>query len=166
MMNTETDTALPTTMSPTLSLREASAQEIQLELIRRRKFNAFDGQRVVASLLEHRDLWEAVMMERLAISNPGKLPVLGMVKLRDLPADEWNVDTLYILTRNTDDAERLAEIITMEKFRPEAKAVAVADGRIFAMGSLDEVPRKLGKAEHRVDDRFQDKCSVAVNSLK
>jgi hypothetical protein len=28
---------------PTLQLGEATAQDIQLELIRRRKFNAFDG---------------------------------------------------------------------------------------------------------------------------
>jgi hypothetical protein len=136
-MNTETDTALPTTMSPTLSLREASYQEIQLELIRRRKFNAFDGERVVATLLEHRDLWEAVMMERLAVSNPGRLPVLGMVKLRDLPADEWNVDTLYILTRNTDDAERLAEIIRMEKW----------GGLVDVHSDPDDVDCALGGAE-------------------
>jgi hypothetical protein len=87
----------------------ASLQEIQLELIRRRRFHAFDGERVAARLRQHRDLWEAVMMDRLAISHPGSLPTLGLMKLRDLAKDEWNVDTLYILARNEKDAEKLAE---------------------------------------------------------
>ena len=75
-------------------LGEASCQEIQLELIRRRRFNGFDGERVVSVLLAHRALWEAVVMDRLAISHPGHLPVRGIRKRRDLPHDEWNVDTL------------------------------------------------------------------------
>jgi hypothetical protein len=93
-----------------MPLVEASVQEIQLELIRRRNFNAFNGERVAATLLKHRELWEAVMMDRLAISNPGLLPTLGMLKLRDLPHGDWNVDTLYILTSNQQNAEKLAEI--------------------------------------------------------
>jgi len=101
---------------PKIPLGEASFQEIQLELIRRRKFNAFDGQRVAAMLLKHRDLWEAVMMDRLAISNPGRLPSLGMIKLRDLLDDDWNVDTLYILTRNHENAQKLAEIFRMDRW--------------------------------------------------
>jgi hypothetical protein len=106
----------PATAIPSLEeikfkpLSAASCQEIQLELIRRRRFNAFDGERVAATLWAHRDLWEAVMMDRLAISNPGHLPALGMRKLRDLPQDDWNVDTLYILTRNRANADRLAKI--------------------------------------------------------
>lgn len=91
-------------------LAEATCLDIQLELIRRRKFNAFSGERVAAALLEHRDLWDAVMMDRLAISNPGRLPSLGMVKLRDLARNDWNVDTLYILARNQDNADKLAQL--------------------------------------------------------
>lgn len=72
-------------------LSEATCLEIQLELIRRRRFNSFCGERVAKALLEHRDLWDAVMMDRLAISNPGRLPSLGMVKLRDLARNDWNV---------------------------------------------------------------------------
>jgi len=49
------------------------------------------------------------------------------------------------------------KIITMEKFMPEAAAVAVADGRIFAVGSLDEVRQKLGKTKFTVDDSLKDK---------
>ena len=100
----------------TLPLSEATAQDIQLELIRRWQYNAFDGERVAAKLWEHRDLWEAVMMDRLAISDPGRLPAMGLIKLRDLPYNEWNVDTLYILTPDKEAAKRLAEIFKMEEW--------------------------------------------------
>ena len=52
------------------------------------------------------------------------------------------------------------KIITMEKFVPEATAIAVSDGRIFAVGSLDQVREKLGKAEYKLDERFKDKVLV------
>jgi hypothetical protein len=41
---------------PKLALGEATAQDIQMEIIRRWKFNAFDGERVAGQLWEHRDL--------------------------------------------------------------------------------------------------------------
>ena len=91
-------------------LGEATVQEIQLELIQRSSFNSFEGERVVASLLAHKNLWEAVCMDRLAISKLGKLPASGLIKLRDLPADVWNVDTLYILTPNAECAKKLARV--------------------------------------------------------
>jgi len=47
-----------------INLRDASVQDIQLELIRRTSFNAMRGERVVASLLRHRDLWKAVLLDR------------------------------------------------------------------------------------------------------
>jgi hypothetical protein len=111
---TAVETPLEKIMSTPLS--EASIQDIQLELIRRRHFHAFDGHRVADCLMQHRDLWEAVMMDRLAISHPGSLPTMGLMKLRDFPNDEWNVDTLYILTRTKEDAERLAEILNQRKW--------------------------------------------------
>ena len=43
-------------MNENLLLRHATVQDIQLELLRRTKFNALDGERIVASLLKHRDL--------------------------------------------------------------------------------------------------------------
>lgn len=45
-------------------ITEATVQELHLELIRRGSFNAFDGKRVVESLLAHRELWEAVVIDR------------------------------------------------------------------------------------------------------
>ena len=118
-------------------LSEAGIQEIQLELIRRRQFNAFDGQRVVDCLQQHRDLWEAVMMERLALSHPGGLPTLGLMKLRDLSKDEWNVDTLYILTSNRENAERLAEIFSLRQW----------GGMVDIHTQWDEVDSALGGAK-------------------
>ena len=52
-------------MKETPSLRDASAQEIQLELIRRTSFNALDGEKVHASLLAHRDLESLVHSREL-----------------------------------------------------------------------------------------------------
>jgi len=118
-------------------LCETSCQEIQLELIRRHRFNAFDGERVAAGLLDHRDLWEAVMMDRLAVSNPGRLPSLGMVKLRDLPHGEWNVDTLYILTRSKAMADKLAQIFNVRKW----------GGMVSVYADHEDVDNALGGAE-------------------
>ena len=51
-------------MNDSALLREATVQEIQLELIRRTKFNAFDGERIHASLMKHRTYWQAVLLDR------------------------------------------------------------------------------------------------------
>ncbi len=99
---------------PLMPLGEATAQDIQLEIIRRWRFNDFDGPTVAAILFEHRDLWEAAMMDRLALSGWGNLPAMGLIKLRDLPYNLWNVDTLYLLATNKEAAQKLAEIFNVE----------------------------------------------------
>ena len=106
----------PTEKIKSKPLGQATVQEIQLELIRRRSFHAFDGQQIAECLLRHRDLWEAVMMDRVAISHPGSLPTMGLMKLRDFARNEWNVDTLYILTRNKLAAEKLAGILNKRQW--------------------------------------------------
>lgn len=118
-------------------LRYATTQEIQLELIRRRSFRAIDGQRVAECLTQNRDLWEAVLMDRLAISHPGSLPTLGLMKLRDLSSDEWNVDTLYVLTRSKEDAEKLAEVFDRRKW----------GGLVDVYADPEEVDNALGGAK-------------------
>ena len=118
-------------------LAEATIQEIQLELIRRRNFHAFDGERIADCLMQHRDLWEAVMMDRLAISHPGSLPTMGLMKLRDFPKDVWNVDTLYILTRSREDAEKLAEILNKRQW----------GGMVDVHTDPEEVDNALGGAK-------------------
>src|SRR2546425_11800104 len=95
-------------------LANATIQEIQLELIRRTQYNALNGEQVLASLLAHADLWEAVMLDRLGLSKPGKLPSMGLIKLRDLSDKFWNADTLYVLTPNAECASRLAKVIEKE----------------------------------------------------
>jgi hypothetical protein len=95
------------------SLRDASVQEIQLELLRRSCWNALDGERIHASLMKHRDLWLAVLLDRPGVANyaePSFLLMSGLIKLRDLPDNFWNADTLYILTATHAQAEELARI--------------------------------------------------------
>ena len=63
-------------MNESLLLRDASVQDIQLELLRRTSFNALDGERVCASLLKHRALWTAALLDRPGVPNyaePGTL---------------------------------------------------------------------------------------------
>jgi hypothetical protein len=84
-------------MSESISLRDATVQDIQLELIRRTRFNDFDGEKVCASLLRHRDLWRAALLDRPGVPNYAEPTILlagGLIKLRDLSDDIWNADTL------------------------------------------------------------------------
>jgi hypothetical protein len=118
-----------------LLLTDATAQDIQLELIRRHQYNAFDGQNVAASLLQHSNLWQAVMMDRFCFSNPGQLPQAGLIKLRDLPGNDWNVDTLYILTPDVASARQLEEIAEREGWAGEVRVHDDADEVMSALGT-------------------------------
>jgi hypothetical protein len=100
-------------MVESISLRDASVQDIQLELLRRTSFNGLDGGKVGADLLKHRELWLAVLLDRPGVPNylePGLLLTSGLIKLRDLPDDFWNADTLFILTPTRQAAKRLGAI--------------------------------------------------------
>ncbi|MBV7331638.1 hypothetical protein KFU94_26070 [Chloroflexi bacterium TSY] len=100
----------PKQFTPQIMLGEATVQEIQLELIRRTRPGETDGDRIVADLLAHTELWESAIMERFCFSNPGKLPTIGLIKLRDLPYNFWNADSLYILTPDVASARKLADL--------------------------------------------------------
>jgi hypothetical protein len=89
-----------TTTEESPRLTEATVQEIQLELIHRHQHNYFDGEEVAEDLTAHREWWEAVLMDTSA----------GLVKLRDLGDNFWNVDTLYILATNEPNARRLEKL--------------------------------------------------------
>jgi len=52
------------------------------------------------------------MLDRF--SNPGSLPTMVLIKLRDLSSNFWNADTLYVLTPDAASARRLAEVIEQE----------------------------------------------------
>lgn len=109
-------------MSETKTVRDASVQDIQLELIRRTSYNVLDGERVYASLLAHRDLWLAVLLDRPGVPNyahPRHLMTVGLIKLRDLPDNLWNADQLFVLTRTRAQAREMAAAIGREDWGGE-----------------------------------------------
>ena len=53
-------------------------------------------------------------MDRFGLSGSGGLPPAGLIKLRDLPHNIWNVDTLYILCPDAARARRLGELAETE----------------------------------------------------
>jgi hypothetical protein len=109
-------------MSESIPLRDASVQEIQLELLRRTSFNALDGERIYNSLLKHRSLWRAALLDRQGVPNYAKPRLLlmgGLIKLRDLEDNFWNADMLYLLTSNRQAADELARIAEEEDWGGE-----------------------------------------------
>ena len=50
-----------------------------------------------------------------------------------------------------------ARVHTMDQGRPTGQAVAVADGRIVSVGSMESMQPWLRRHPHRVDDRYCDK---------
>ena len=50
-----------------------------------------------------------------------------------------------------------AHIHTMDQGRPDASAVAVADGRIVSVGSVESIEPWLRRHPHSIDDRYSDK---------
>jgi hypothetical protein len=108
--------------SSQVKLVEATAQEIQLELLRRTQHNALDGHAVLQTLLKHPELWTAVLLDRLHVSSHAEhLPILGMIKLRDLPHNDWNADTLYILSPTIDSAQELKRAIDTQDWGGEVQ---------------------------------------------
>ncbi len=124
-------------MNEPLLLREASVQDIQLELLRRTRFNALDGEQVCASLRKHRELWTAVLLDRPGVPNyaePSHLLTAGLIKLRDLPDNLWNADTLFVLTPTRRAAEELAGIAEAEDW----------GGEVYVYDKQEEMDRALG----------------------
>jgi len=78
------------TQQLSVTIGTATYQSIQLDLIRRSSFNNFDGPLVARELLQHRPLWCAAILDRLGDD--------ALIKLRDIDANYWNTDTLYILS--------------------------------------------------------------------
>ena len=88
-------------------LIEATVQELHLELLRRTRFNAFDGEDIHEDLLAMPDLWHAVLLDAGGLSATGG--GVGLIKLRDMAGNYYNVDTLYILAIDARAAQSLAE---------------------------------------------------------
>ena len=69
-----------------------------------------NGERVLASLLRHRDLWLAALLDRPGHCQAEGLLESDLIKLRDLPDDFWNADTLFGLTATREQARELGRI--------------------------------------------------------
>ena len=103
-----------------MRIADASIQQTQLELIRRRRFNEFDGPKVAESLLRNRDLWLAAYMDRFGAPHEECIewfPAFSLIKLRDLVRDQWNVDSLVVLTESVDQARQLLEAAKTDDWR-------------------------------------------------
>jgi len=87
----------PTGKPPPLTI--TTIQAIQFDLMRRSSFNNFDGPRVARDLLRHRRLWCGAILDRLGDD--------ALIKLRDIDENYWNVDTLYVLSSEANDAALL-----------------------------------------------------------
>src|SRR5438132_1576736 len=124
-------------MNQTAGLGDATVQDIQLELLRRTKFNALDGERVAASLFRHRDLWLAALLDRPGVPNyaePGLPLMSGLIKLRDLPDNFWNADTLFVLTQTHEQARELARIAEEDEWA----------GDVYVYENQEEIDGALG----------------------
>jgi hypothetical protein len=121
--------------NPDSTLRSATVQDLQLELIRRTQRNALDGEVVVRSLMRKRELWTAVLLDRLYLWDQTSLhlPIGGLIKLRDLPDNYWNADTLYILCESREAATKLMSMAADEW-----------GGEPILCDNKDEVSRSLG----------------------
>ena len=73
-------------------LTEVTIQELHLELLRRTRFNAFDGEDIHEGLLALPDLWHAVLLDAGGLFATGG--GAGLIKLRDMAGNYYNVDTL------------------------------------------------------------------------
>ena len=121
------------TIEQPVPLTNATVQEIQLELIRRTQHNSFDGEQVHRDLLERRDLWEAVLLDR---PDPTSL-----IKLRDLSGNYWNTDTLFILAVDEAGAYRLKEL--GEQWLADSVETYGAEATGRELGTSDPGPRRL-----------------------
>lgn len=81
---------------------KSSVQEDYLEFLEKYsgRWNQFDGPRIVEDLRAARHLWRAVVMAQNPL-HPWRIGIL----LRDFQWNRYAVDTLYILTDESDFAE-------------------------------------------------------------
>jgi hypothetical protein len=122
-------------------LQEASVQEIQLELIRRTKFNDMDGEHIARALVQHRDLWSAVLLDRQPYWSKDfrQLPSSWLIKMRDMPHNIWNADTLFLVTDSPQKARQLADIATGGDHW---------GGEVIVHEDREETDRALGAGRH------------------
>ena len=118
-----------TLFAPSTPLATATVQDMHLELIRRSEPNAFQGTRVLADLLAHRHDWPAVLFDTYGLATDHGLPA-RLLKLRDMAANDYNADTLYILA--------------VDAAAPRLAALAEAWGAKPHIYSQEDTERALG----------------------
>lgn len=100
------------------SPREATPLELQLELMRRTRFNAFRGPRIYDDLLARRDLWRAAIFGRddvVFIERNGErvhaAPFWNTLNLLpDEDVEGYNADQLWVLTPSADAGRALLDL--------------------------------------------------------
>jgi hypothetical protein len=78
-----------------------------------------------------------VLLDRPGLANykePGLLLTSGLIKLRDLPDNFWNADTLFVLTETLAQARELARIAEEDDWA----------GEVHVYENRDEIDRALG----------------------
>lgn len=97
---------------------EATPLELQLELMRRTRFNAFRGPRIYDDLLARRDLWRAAIFGRddvVFVERNGEhvhaAPFWNTLNLLPVEAVEgYNADQLWVLTPSADAGRALLDL--------------------------------------------------------
>ena len=110
-------------MNESTTLRDATVQEIQYELLRRTEFNALHGERIAASLVENSNLWVSFLLDRPGVPDfpHADLLIGGLIRLRDIPDNFWNADKLFILTPSQEAAEAMAQIAEKEDWAGDVR---------------------------------------------
>lgn len=123
-------------------------QKLQFMLMLDGQFNQFDPYLVIRDLLENRDQWIGVIMDRAFRHETkagkyaiGKL-VTDLIKLRDIASGYWNVDTVFLLVSET-------HAVAMEKLaqRWSADNIVVLNGKetdeVIGVGRADSTERLI-----------------------
>lgn len=102
-------------------------QRLNFRLMELASFNRYDGPKVVKDLLDHRELWQACIMDRGSYSEASIINkiessyFINLIKLRDMSRDcvkrlgeqIWNIDTLFILAPKS--LEKKKELLKLSK---------------------------------------------------
>jgi hypothetical protein len=107
-------------------------QMIQFELMAHVNLDGFDAKRVIGDLIEHKELWESVVMM------PD--PSWGLLHLRDLAENRWNVDCLYIYASN-DETKALTELA--QSWQPTELMWLDEEAQRGLMRVQDQLPRRV-----------------------
>ena len=126
----------------TVSLAEASVQQIQFELLRRSAISVEYAELIeplIDVLRTHPDLWTGMVIDRIHLGHRGHgLLPMTMMPLRDIGTNFWNADTLYLLCPTRPAADALAALLPMDRFGCMIDVYDEADQLGSAMGEADD----------------------------